>query len=194
MKAREEINDIFYRSIAAKEKSLEQLGDKIVEAGNILTDCLQKGGKILLCGNGGSAADAQHFAAELINRFEIERPSLPALALTTDCSVITSIGNDYSYSKIFSKQIDALGDEKDVLVVLTTSGSSANILEAVRSAKNKKMEVLVLSGKDGGNLKELLEEGALELRVPADSTARIQEVHILILHCLCYLVEKRIFT
>ena len=194
MKAREEINDIFYRSIAAKEKSLEQLGDKIVEAGNILTDCLQKGGKILLCGNGGSAADAQHFAAELINRFEIERPSLPALALTTDCSVITSIGNDYSYSKIFSKQIDALGDEKDVLVVLTTSGSSANILEAVRSAKNKKMEVLVLSGKDGGNLKELLEEGALELRVPADSTARIQEVHILILHCLCYLVEKRMFT
>ena len=194
MKAREEINDIFYRSIAAKEKSLEQLGDKIVEAGNILANCLQKGGKILLCGNGGSAADAQHFAAELINRFEIERPSLPALALTTDCSVITSIGNDYSYSKIFSKQIDALGDEKDVLVVLTTSGSSANILEAVRSAKNKKMEVLVLSGKDGGNLKELLEEGALELRVPADSTARIQEVHILILHCLCYLVEKRIFA
>ncbi len=194
MKAREEINDIFNRSIAAKEKSLEQLGDKIVEAGNILTNCLQKGGKILLCGNGGSAADAQHFAAELINRFEIERPSLPALALTTDCSVITSIGNDYSYTKIFSKQIDALGDEKDVLVVLTTSGSSANILEAVRSAKNKKMEVLVLSGKDGGNLKELLEEGALELRVPADSTARIQEVHILILHCLCYLVEKRIFN
>ncbi len=194
MKAREEINDIFNRSIAAKEKSLEQLGDKIVEAGNTLTNCLLKGGKILLCGNGGSAADAQHFAAELINRFEIERPSLPALALTTDCSVITSIGNDYSYTKIFSKQIDALGEEKDVLVVLTTSGYSANILEAVRSAKNKKMEVLVLSGKDGGKLKELLEDGALELRVPADSTARIQEVHILILHCLCYLVEKRIFA
>lgn len=194
MNPQEEIKNIFYSSIEAKEKTLEQLSDKILQAGDMLSDCLLNGKKILLCGNGGSAADAQHFAAELINRFEMERSSLPAIALTTDCSVITSIGNDYSYSKIFSKQIDALGNEKDVLLVLTTSGSSSNILEAVQSAINKGMDLIVLSGKNGGKLKEHLGEENMELRVPENSTPRIQEVHILILHCLCYLVERRIFS
>jgi len=190
---KEELGEIFTRHCQLVEESFAQLGDSIIEAGQRLGNCLQTGGKILLCGNGGSAADAQHFAAELVNRFLLDRPALPAVALTTDSSAITAIANDHSYESVFARQIEALGNERDYLVLMTTSGNSANLAHAVESAYEKKMEVLLLSGKDGGSLAGLLREGTLELRVPSEQTPRIQEVHILIIHYLCYAIERELF-
>ena len=154
-----------------------------------MVDCLMHDGKILTCGNGGSAADAQHFAAELINRFEIERPGLPAVALTTDSSVLTSIANDYDFAQIFSKQVRALGMEGDVLVAISTSGNSANVVEAVNAAHERGMRVVALTGRDGGQLAAILNENDFNLCVPAKNTARVQEMHLLILHCLCDVID-----
>ena len=156
----------------------------------LLLSALKAGKKIMLCGNGGSAADAQHIAAEFVGRFEKERRSLPALALTTDTSALTAIGNDYSYDVIFSRQVEGLGNEGDVLIGITTSGNSRNILEAVRAAKTKKMHTVALTGKDGGKVKDLAD---LTLIVKSDKTSHIQEMHIFILHAVAEAVEKVFF-
>ncbi len=161
----------------------------IAKAADMLSKHLQNGHKILACGNGGSAADAQHFSAELLNRFERERAPLSAISLTTDTSTLTSIANDYHFNHIFSKQILALGQPGDILLAISTSGDSPNILEAIRAAHQKQMLVLALTGKNGGQLASLLQPTDLELRVPHNRTSHIQEVHILILHCLCDLID-----
>ena len=158
-----------------------------------MVNCLLNEGKILTCGNGGSAGDAQHFSSELLNRFERERPSLPALALTTDSSTITSIANDYSYDEIFSKQIRALGQPGDVLLAISTSGNSGNVLQAIQAAHDRDMLVVALTGRDGGAMASLLLPEDSEIRVPARSTARIQEVHLLAIHCLCDLIDRQLF-
>lgn len=191
---KEDIARIFSRHRRVGEESLAHLADSIIEAGRRLSTCLRVGGKILLCGNGGSAADAQHFAAELINRFLRDRVALPAVALTTDSSAITAIANDHSYDYIFARQIEALGDEGDYLVLITTSGNSANLVEAAKAGHARKMRILLLSGNDGGSLAGLLTGDSLELRIPAEETPRIQEMHILIIHCLCYLIEKELLS
>ncbi len=183
----------FEESIDTKKKALFELPENILEASQLFVQCLLDGKKILVCGNGGSAADSQHFASELINRFEIERPSLPAIALTTDTSTITSIANDYSYSEIFAKQIRALGLAGDVLLLITTSGNSESILKAYEVAKNRDLAIIALTGKDGGKLAALLSSPDIEIRVGGSSTARIQETHLLIIHCLCDLIDKQLF-
>ncbi len=148
---------------------------------------------LVSCGNGGSAGDAQHFSSEMLNRFERERPSLPALALTTDSSTITSIANDYSYNEVFSKQIRALGNPGDVLLAISTSGNSANVVQAIKAAHEREMTVVALSGKDGGDMTALLTDKDVEIRVPAFVTARIQEVHLLVIHCLCDFIDCALF-
>jgi D-sedoheptulose 7-phosphate isomerase len=162
-------------------------------AGSMLAQRLQDGGKVLSCGNGGSAGDAQHFSSELLNRFEMERPPLAAVALTTDTSTLTSIANDYAYNDIFSKQVAALGTAKDVLLAISTSGNSANVIRAIDMAHDRGMGVVALTGCDGGEMAGALDKGDVEIRVPADRTARIQEVHLLIIHCLCDLIDQQLF-
>ncbi len=186
------VHELFAASIALKQRSAPLLAEAIATGAGLLVECFLQGGKVLVCGNGGSAADAQHFAAELVNRFETERPGLPALALNTDGSVLTSIANDYYYDEVFSKPIRALGQAGDVLLLLTTSGESANLLKAVVAAHAREMRIIALTGRNGGSLASLLVETDLELRVPGESTARIQEVHGLILHCLCDLVDQQL--
>lgn len=183
----------FESSIAIKQKALDFVAPGISNASIISVQGLLDGNKILCCGNGGSAADSQHFAAELLNRFEIERPGLPALALTTDSSTLTAIANDYSYDEIFSKQISALGKAGDLLLAISTSGNSRNVLKAIEAAHERDMKVIALTGRDGGEIAKLLINSDVEIRVPAESTARIQEVHILILHCLCDLIDIQLF-
>ena len=194
-----EINDQIARvkqnfedSIRIKQQSLEPLARVTAQAASLISVALDKGGKILSCGNGGSAGDAQHFSSELLNRFEMERPGLPAVALTTDSSTLTSIANDYDYSQIFSKQILALGTPGDVLLAISTSGNSDNVCKAVEAAHSRHMPVVALSGRDGGNMAALLQEPDIEIRVPATSTARTQEVHLLVIHCLCDLIDQHI--
>ncbi len=189
MKPEARIKELFDASISTKQDSTEKLATPIAEAAKLIVCSLRNQGKILTCGNGGSAADAQHFSSELLNRFEKEREGLAALALTTDSSTLTSIANDYDYEKIFSKQVLALGHSGDVLMAITTSGQSANVLAAVSAAHQKNMSVVALSGKDGGDFPSVLRPGDIEIRVPSKSTARIQEVHLLILHCLCDLID-----
>lgn len=179
----------FDDSVAVKMQSKTVLAEPIARAARAMVDCLMHDGKILACGNGGSAADAQHFAAELINRFEVERPGLPAVALTTDSSVLTSIANDYDYRQVFSKQVRALGMEGDVLVAISTSGNSPNVVEAITAAHERGMVVVALTGRDGGQMAAMLHEKDFSLCVPAKSTARVQEVHLLILHCLCDVID-----
>ena len=183
----------FAASIETKTLSAEELPPYIEMAGQMMVNSLLKGGKILSCGNGGSAGDAQHFSSEMLNRFERERPSLPALALTTDSSTVTSIANDYSYNEIFSKQIRALGNAGDVLLAISTSGNSANVVQAIKAAHEREMTVVALSGKDGGDMTALLTENDVEIRVPAFVTARIQEVHLLVIHCLCDFIDCALF-
>lgn len=185
MHIQDRVRQLFHDSIDAKLAALDVLPPIIALASERLVHALKNNHKILICGNGGSAADAQHFAAELLNRFERERISLPAIALTTDSSTLTSIANDYHYDEVFSKQIRALGQEGDVLIAISTSGKSPSIVNAVEAAQHKGMTVLAITGKDGGTLPRILKENDLELRVPSQSTARIQEVHLLIIHCLC---------
>lgn len=184
----------FAASIAAKHRTLPTAGQHIVQAAERLAGQLRRGGKILVCGNGGSAADAQHFAAELVNRFEMERPGLAAIALTTDSSALTSIANDYAFEQIFARQVRALGRAGDVLLAISTSGDSPNVLAAMVAAQELGLITVALTGRDGGKMAGLLGENDLELRVSATATARIQEVHILIIHCLCDLIDQQLFN
>ncbi len=183
------IHKHFDDSVQTKLQARDALAQPIADAAQALVMCLMNDGKILACGNGGSAADAQHFAAELINRFEIERPALAAIALTTDSSVLTSIANDYDYSQIFSRQVRGLGMADDVLIAISTSGNSINVVEAVHAAHERDMRVIALTGREGGTMGEMLEANDFHLCVHAESTARIQEVHLLILHCLCDAID-----
>jgi D-sedoheptulose 7-phosphate isomerase len=178
----------FTESIAAKQTAVGAMAGPIEAAIRLMADSLRAGGKVMACGNGGSAADSQHFAAELLNRFERERAPLAAIALTTDTSTLTSIANDYAYDQVFAKQVAALGRPGDVLLAISTSGNSPNVIEAMKVAHERGVRVVALTGKGGGRMKELLATGTVSdvhLCVPADRTARIQEVHLLTLHCLC---------
>lgn len=175
----------FNDSAATKQKAVEVMVAPISSAVESLVNSLTNGGKILACGNGGSAGDCQHFAAELVGRFERERPGLAAIALTTDTSAITAIGNDYSYDEVFSKQVHALGQPGDVLLAISTSGNSRNVIKAIEAAHERDMTIVALTGKGGGKMGAMLRENDIHLCVPHDKTARIQEVHILAIHCLC---------
>jgi D-sedoheptulose 7-phosphate isomerase len=183
----------FTASIETKQASLEQLCETIEFAAQRIVHALLNDKKILACGNGGSAGDAQHFSSEMLNRFERERPGLPAIALTTDSSTLTSIANDYHFDDVFAKQLRALGQPGDILVIYTSSGNSGNVVKAASAAHDKDIAVIALTGKDGGALAGILNENDLEIRVPSQSTARIQEVHLLITHCLCDLIDQQLF-
>ena len=193
MSLQDRIINHFSDSIQTKQDSLSNLCELIAFASQKIVESLVDDKKILTCGNGGSAADAQHFSSEMLNRFERERPALPAIALTTDTSTLTSIANDYHFDEVFAKQIRALGQAGDILLVFSTSGNSGNIVSAVKTAHDKEMVVIALTGKDGGTLASILNESDIEIRVPSDSTARIQEVHLLITHCLCDLIDQQLF-
>lgn len=186
------IQQQFFDSADLKYAAAEILSRPIADAVSAVVGCITAGGKVLACGNGGSASDAQHFAAEFIGRFERERPGLAAIALTTDSSILTAIGNDYNFTEIFSKQVQALGQPGDVLVAITTSGNSANVLAAVDAAHAKEMTVIAFTGRNGGKMNELLTETDVHICVPHERTARIQEVHILALHCLCDAVDLQL--
>jgi D-sedoheptulose 7-phosphate isomerase len=179
------ISQHFTESAQTKLDSIEMLAAPIAEAAEAMVACLLGNGKILACGNGGSAADAQHFAAELVGRFEMERQGLAAIALSTDSSIMTAISNDYGYKAIFDKQVRALGQPGDVLLAISTSGNSANIIEAIHAAHDNDLRVVALTGKGGGEIAELLRDTDVHISVPSDRTARIQEVHLLAIHCLC---------
>lgn len=183
----------FNDSIQTKITAADTLVDPIAQAGELMVQCLLNNHKILSCGNGGSAADAQHFSAEMLNRFEAERPGLPAIALTTDASTVTSIANDYSFDEIFAKQIKALGQPGDILLAISTSGHSKNILNAIEAAHLRDIRTIALTGRDGGELANLLNAQDIEIRVPSDSTARVQETHLLIIHCLCDIIDRQLF-
>ena len=179
----------FAESLEVNRRSADALAVPIAEAAGLMLESLSAGGKILSCGNGGSAADAQHFASELLNRFETERASLPAIALTTDSSTLTSIANDRSYEEIFSRQVSGLGRPGDVLLAISTSGASPNVTNAVHAAHRAGMSVVALTGRDGGAVSSALGKADIELRAPHDRTARIQEIHLLAIHCLCRLLD-----
>lgn len=183
------INQHFTDSAHLKLQAVELLAEPLASASERMVQCLMKEGKILSCGNGGSAADAQHFAAELLNRFEMERPPLAALALSTDTSTLTSIANDYDFSDVFSKQVRALGQPGDLLLAISTSGNSPNVLQAIHAAHDRQMDVIALTGKKGGKIAALLGPNDVHICVPADRTARIQEVHLLCLHCMCDAID-----
>ncbi len=187
----ERIEQHFRDSIAVKQASIA-LAPGIVRAAGLIAEALGRGGKVLSCGNGGSAADAQHFSSELLGRFESERPSLPAVALTTDSSTMTAVANDYGYEQVFARQVNALGAEGDWLLAISTSGNSPNVCEAIAAAHAKRMSVLALTGRDGGRMAARLGDADIELRVPSDRTIRIQEVHLLIIHSLCDLIDAQI--
>ncbi len=186
------IQQQFFESADLKYQAAEALARPIADAVHAIIGCLTAGGKVLACGNGGSASDAQHFAAEFVGRFERERPGLAAIALTTDTSILTAVGNDYDFTQVFSKQVQALGQPGDVLVALSTSGNSANVMAAVQAAHDKEMTVIALTGRGGGKLKDLLAETDVHICVPHDRTARIQEVHILALHSICDAVDAQL--
>jgi len=183
----------FAESAQLKLAASEALAGPVALAGALLAGALRGGDKVLACGNGGSAADAQHFAAELVNRFEVERPPLAAVALTTDSSTLTSIANDYAYQQVFAKQLRALGRRGDVLLAISTSGNSANVLEAVQAAHELGIRVIGLTGNGGGRMAALLRSDDVHVCVPHQSTARIQEVHLLVLHCLCDAIDFQLF-
>ena len=186
------IQQQFFESADLKYQAADLLARPISDAVHAVLGCLTAGGKVLACGNGGSASDAQHFAAEFVGRFERERPGLAAIALTTDTSILTAIGNDYDFTQVFSKQVQALGQPGDVLIAMSTSGNSANVLAAVQAAHEKEMTVVALTGRGGGKLKEMLAETDVHICVPHERTARIQEVHILALHCLCDAIDVQL--
>jgi len=183
------IQQQFFDSADLKYAAAEVLTHPVSEAAQVLLNAITSGGKVLACGNGGSAGDAQHFAAEFVGRFERERPGLAALSMSTDTSILTAIGNDYAFDQIYAKQVQALGQPGDVLLAITTSGNSANILEAIEAAHQKDMVVVALTGKGGGQVNGVLNEGDIHICVPHDRTARIQEVHLLVIHCLCDAVD-----
>ena len=179
----------FNESIQTKQQAAQVLAEPTAQAAELLFNTLANDGKFLICGNGGSAADAQHFAAEMTGRFEKERMELAAIALTTDTSALTAIGNDYGFDHIFSKQVRALGRTGDVLVGISTSGNSGNVIEAIKAAHQNGMHVIALTGRDGGKIAHLLKEGDVLLNVPYPRTARIQEVHILLIHAICDCID-----
>jgi D-sedoheptulose 7-phosphate isomerase len=189
MDAETRVRAHFTESMATKQAAMDELCPGICAAGRLMSEALLDDAKILSCGNGGSAGDSQHFSSELLNRFEMERPGLPAVALTTDTSTLTSIANDYSYEDIFAKQVRALGRTNDVLLAISTSGNSENVCRAIVAAHERRMHVVALTGRDGGRMAALLQEDDVEIRVPASRTARIQEVHLLVIHCLCDLID-----
>ena len=185
------IEELFQASIDTKQASLNEVKKPVANAANTIIQAFNHKG-VLSCGNGGSAADSQHLSSELLNRFEREREGLAAIALTTDSSTLTSIANDYAYENIFSRQVLALGNKNDVLVAITTSGNSMNVIAAIKAAHQKDMIVVALSGNGGGMLPSVLKDTDIEIRVPSDSTARIQEVHLLVLHCICDLIDQQL--
>lgn len=187
------VTQLFNDSIATKQAALKTLVPSIVSAGQLMAAALKQNHKIMSCGNGGSAADSQHFSAELLNRFERERAPLAGIALTTDTSTLTSISNDYDYNEVFSKQVRALGQAGDVLLAISTSGNSPNVMLAMETAHEKGVHIVALTGRDGGKMAPLLKLPDVEIRVPAKVTARIQEVHLLVLHCLCDLIDEQLF-
>lgn len=185
MTLQQRIQNQFEESVATKQAALSAMSVPIEAAIRAMVACLAAGGKVMACGNGGSAADSQHFAAELLNRFEKERAPLAAIALTTDTSTLTSIANDYAYDQVFAKQVAALGRPGDVLLAISTSGNSPNVAEAIKVAHAIGVRIVALTGKGGGTIGKQLKSDDIHLCVPADRTARIQEVHLLTLHCLC---------
>lgn len=193
MSLQDRVINHFSDSIQVKQVAMTSLSELIAYAAQKIVESLVNDKKVLACGNGGSAGDAQHFSSEMLNRFERERPALPAIALTTDTMTITSVANDYNFDEVFAKQLRALGQTGDILLVYTTSGNSSNIINTVRTAHDKEMTVIALTGKDGGTLASILNESDIEIRVPSESTARIQEVHLLITHCLCDLIDSQLF-
>ncbi|MDO5687439.1 MAG: phosphoheptose isomerase [Neisseria sp.] len=189
----ERIGEHFTQSITVKTQCRDLLPEKTAQAAQLAVEALMNGQKILACGNGGSAADAQHFAAELVGRFERERMELPAIALTTDSSILTAIANDYEFDVIFSKQIRALGKSGDVLLAISTSGNSSNVIAAIHAAHQHGMHVIALTGRDGGKIGEMLRSEDVLLNVPHQRTARIQEVHLLLIHALCDAIDYLLF-
>jgi len=187
------IRSHFEESIELKRRMAETLAPQIVRAGEALAQALKADHKVLSCGNGGSAADSQHFAAEIVGRFERERPGMPAIALTVDTSAITAIANDYSWDVVFSKQIESLGRKGDFLLGISTSGNSKNVVEAIRAAHGRGMRVIALTGRDGGAMAKMLKADDFHLNVAHPRTMRIQEVHLLAIHCLCEVVDNVIF-
>ena len=183
------VREHFAESIATRQGAIDVLGEKTAAAGSLLARSLLDDGKILGCGNGGSAALSQFFSSELLNRFEMERPGLPAISLTTDASTITSISDDYTFEEIFSKQVRALGKPQDVLLGISTSGNSENVIRAITAAHQRGMKVVALTGRDGGRMAGMFAPDDVEIHVPATRTARIQEVHLLVIHCLCDLID-----
>ncbi|HNN08466.1 MAG TPA: phosphoheptose isomerase [Azospira sp.] len=181
----ERISQHFQDSAQTKLDAMELLAAPISDAVQTMVACLVNDGKILACGNGGSAGDAQHFAAELVGRFEAERQELAAIALTTDSSILTAVANDYAFDVVFAKQVRALGRAGDVLLAISTSGNSVNVIKAIEAAHDNDMSVVALTGKGGGKIGQMLREGDIHLCVPAERTARIQETHLLAIHCLC---------
>jgi phosphoheptose isomerase len=187
------INHNFSESIQTKIHTADSILPTIATACERIVQCLLEGNKIMSCGNGGSACDALHFSSEMLNRYKHERPSLPAIALTADIATLTSIANDYSYNEVFAKQIRALGQAGDILLAISTSGNSPNILHAIKAAHDRDMIVIALTGYDGGKIPGTLQEQDIEVRVPATDTARIQETHLLIIHCICDIVDCQLF-
>ena len=185
----ERIRRHFADSAQLKLEIVDTLAPEIARAATLMTNCLLADGKLLACGNGGSAADAQHFAAELVGRFERERPELPAISLATDTSILTAVANDYSYAQVFAKQVRALGAKGDVLLAISTSGNSENVVAAVEAARDREMRVVALTGRDGGKLGRMLAADDVHLCVAHERTARIQEVHLLTIHCLCDAID-----
>ncbi len=193
MSATDLISQHFEDSIAVKQRAATVLAPTIAMAADLMTAVLGAGGKLLCCGNGGSAGDAQHFSTELLNRFEKERPGFPAIALTADSSTLTAIANDYTFTEIFSKQVIALGNPADCLLAISTSGNSPNVVAAIKAAHEQNMKVVALTGRDGGTIGRELGTGDIEIRVPDKRTARIQEVHLVIIHCLCDVIDQSAF-
>ncbi|HZP86933.1 MAG TPA: phosphoheptose isomerase [Burkholderiales bacterium] len=183
------IRQHFAESAKLKQEAVKSLAEPLQRAAERMVACLMSDGKIMSCGNGGSAADAQHFAAELINRFEMDRPGLAAIALTTDSSTLTSIANDFDFEQVFSKQVRALGQPNDLLLAISTSGNSRNVIEAIQAAHDRQIGVIALTGRNGGMIGELLAPEDIHLCVEHSNTARIQEVHILCVHCLCDAID-----
>ncbi|QLE79092.1 SIS domain-containing protein [Francisella sp. Scap27] len=188
------VNKYFENSIQAKIETANVLPPAIAEVGKSMVSCLENGGKILVCGNGGSATLSQHFSSKLLSYFNLERPPLPAIALTGDVSSITSIAEHYGYDEIFSKQVAAIGNENDILLAISPTGNSANIIKAIEEAHDLEMQVITMTGFDGGNMQQMHQDGDIELRVPSNHEITIQENHFLIIHCLCDIIDQKLFA
>lgn len=193
MSAEQRITDFFHASIAAKQDTLERMRPALLNAGQLMAEALDSGYKILSCGNGGSSGDAQHFSSELINRFERDRAALPAIALTTESSTVTAISNDYGYDRVFSRSVEALGQPGDILLAISTSGNSGNVVRAMETAQMRDMPIVAFTGRDGGDMAGLLGPHDVELRAASERTARVQEVHLLFIHCLCDFIDEALF-